>query len=327
MIGAIGMKNTSPKSISHVDVASPIAVIPTGKRVLYNERMNVIVNTIEDSKILRQLVPLILTVVVLLVLIFSLHSALLFFNLFPVRELIDMNIHWVDVAIGITIYLKTSIDFAIFMGRLMTTNTGWKNRVAIEIGTAAGNALGTIAIIGLWVLFKDVHLLLALMVALAALVLFELAHGSLEHFEIWKEGGSIKKTTFNTLYTLLNTINKLTSPILSRIMPNLGEKLKGKGKLSWKQLLVFSASVPFILGLDDFAGYVPLFSVINVYGFAIGVISAHTILNIALFLSPAKTIQAVKNEYISFAGTIAFIGLACYGLWESLRIVLEFFHP
>ncbi len=288
--------------------------------------MNVFVKTVEDSRLLRQLVPLFLTVVVLLVLIFTLHSTLLFFNLFPVRELIDMNIHWVDVAIGITIYLKTSIDFAIFMGRLMTTNTGWKNRVAIEIGTAAGNAVGTIAIIGLWVLFKDVHLLLALMVALAALVLFELEHGSLEHFETWKTGKGVKNAIFLGLSGFLGVINKLTDPILSRVMPNLGEKLKGKSKLSWKELLVFSASVPFILGLDDFAGYVPLFSVINVYGFAIGVISAHTILNIALFLSPAKTIQAVKNEYISFAGTIAFIGLAIYGIWEALRILGNIAH-
>ncbi len=307
------------KEISHV--------IPSDTQVRYNEYMNILVQKIEDSRILRQMVPLFLTIVVLLVLIFALHSALLFFNLFPVREVIDMNIHWVDVAIGITIYLKTSIDFAIFMGRLMTTNTGWKNRVAIEIGTAAGNAIGTIAIIGLWVLFKDVHLLLALMVALAALVLFELAHGSLEHFETWDSAKTPgKKLMYTVLAGFLGTINKLTDPILSRIMPNLGEKLKGQSKLSWKQLLVFSATVPFILGLDDFAGYVPLFSVINVYGFAIGVISAHTILNISLFLSPSRTIRLVKNEYISFAGTIAFIGLAFYGFWESGRIIMEMFH-
>lgn len=288
--------------------------------------MNVFVQTVENSRLLRQFVPLCLTVVVLAALIAMLYGSLLFFNLFPVRETIDMNIRWVDVAIGITIYLKTSIDFAIFMGRLMTTNSGWKNRVAIEIGTAAGNALGTIAIIGLWVLFKDVHVLLALMVTLAALVLFELAHGSLEHFETWKTEYGVKKVIFQALSRFLGVMNKLTTPVLSRIMPNLGEKLKGQSTLSWKQLLLFSGSVPFILGLDDFAGYVPLFSVINVYGFAIGVISAHTILNIALFLSPAKTIQAVKNEYISFAGTIAFIALAFYGLWESGRIIVELFH-
>lgn len=292
---------------------------------MYNTKVRTIVDYIERSRILRQLVPLVLTVVVLFVLVTVLHGALLFFNLFPVREQIDMNIHWVDVLIGITIYLKTSIDFAIFMGRLMTTNTGWKNRVAIEIGTATGNAIGTIAIIGLWVLFKDVHMLLALMVFLAALVLFELAHGSLEHFANWEKDNGVKKYIFLFLERLLGFINKLTDPILSRIMPNLGEKLSGKNGIPWKKLIVFSATVPFILGLDDFAGYVPLFNVINVYGFAIGVISAHTILNISLFLSPSRTIKLVKNEYISFAGTIAFIGLALYGFYETFRIILEAF--
>ena len=73
--------------------------------------------------------------------------------------------------------------------------------------------------------------------------------------------------------------------------------------------------------MDDFAGYVPLFNVVNVYGFAAGVIGAHTILNICLFLSPKRTIAAVKNEYVSFLGTLAFIGLGIYGLIEAGKII------
>jgi len=84
-------------------------------------------------------------------------------------------------------------------------------------------------------------------------------------------------------------------------------------------------SVPFILGLDDFAGYVPLFNVVNVYGFAIGVIVSHTILNIALFLSPTKTIEVVKNEVVSFLGALAFIGLGIYGIVETVKIILHAF--
>lgn len=281
---------------------------------------------IDNSKPLTQLVPLVLTVVVLGVLSLILHLSLVIYNLFPVKVPIVLEIHLVDVAVGMTIYLKTSIDFAIFMGRLMSTYQGWRNRIAIEIGTAVGNAAGTIAIIGLWVLFKDVHILLALMVLIASLVLFELAHGSLDHFTGWKTAGSVKRITFLFLEHLLNGINRLTDPVLSRVMPDLGEKLRGVSNLSWRKLLSLSASVPFILGLDDFAGYVPLFSVVNVYGFAIGVLAAHTVLNISLFLSPSRTIRLVKNEYISFVGTIVFIGLALYGIAESVRIVLEMFH-
>lgn len=248
-----------------------------------------------------QLIPLFLTLVVFAALIGILHFILSFLP-------VSLVPRWYDVAVGATIYLKTSIDFAIFMGRLMATNPGWKNRIAIEIGTAAGNAIGTIAIIGLWVVFKDIQLLLAAMVFLASLVLLELAYGSLEHFR-----------SLRGPYTILRKV--LT--VVTRFTPKIGADLRGKKGLSWGRLLTFSMSVPFILGLDDFAGYVPLFTVVNVYGFAIGVIGAHTLLNIALFLSPRRTIAAVKNAWISFFGALAFIGLAIYGLWETVRIVLE----
>ncbi len=242
-------------------------------------------SAIDASPTLRQLVPLALTLVVFALLFVALYLAVSLFNLVPFATPILMQVRWFDVLVGGSIYLKTAIDFAIFMGRLMAANPGWKNRIAIEIGTAAGNALGTIAIIGLWVILKDVHVLLALMVLIASLVLFELAHGSLEHFANWESEGSIKRLIYLSLHIFLDTIKRFVDPVLSRILPDLGEKLKGSAGLPWKELIIFSASVPFILGLDDFAGYVPLFTVVNVYGFAIGVIGAHTLLNIFLFLS------------------------------------------
>ena len=274
---------------------------------------------------LSQLVPILLTGVVMAGFLILLHAAILIFNLIPSSEKIFLEIRWTDVIVGATIYLKTSIDFAIFIGRMMSANPGWKNRVAIEIGTAAGNAIGTIAIIGLWVTLKNVDLLLALMVFIASLVLFELAHSSLEHFANWQGQGGAKRAAFYVLHGLLDTIKKIIDPVLSRVMPDLGSAMKGQSSLPWPQLLMFSASVPFILGLDDFAGYVPLFSVVNVYGFAIGVIGAHTLLNIALFISPKKTITVVKNEIVSFFGALAFIGLAVYGLVETVKIVLHAF--
>lgn len=280
-------------------------------------------SAIDRSPILAQLIPLSLTVVVLLGLISILHLFLILFNLLPVAQPIVLTLRWYDIAIGATIYLKTSIDFAIFMGRMMAANPGWRSRVAIEIGTAAGNAIGTIAIIGLWVLLKDVHILLAIMVFIASLVLFELAHSSLEHFTSWQAAGGIKRLLFLLLHGILDVIKKGIDPILLRVMPDLSAKMRGKAGLSWTGLMGFAVSVPFILGLDDFAGYVPLFTVVNVYGFAVGVIGAHTLLNIALFLSPTKTIEAVKNETVSFLGALAFIGLGVYGLMETFRIIFS----
>lgn len=115
------------------------------------------------------------------------------------------------------------------------------------------------------------------------------------------------------------SINRVFKPMLRFLIPHA--TLNSQKKFNWMGLLVFSGTIPFILGLDDFAGYVPLFSVVRVYGFAIGVLLGHMILNVCLFLSPEATIRAVKQPIISLLGSIAFIGLALWGFWEVWHIV------
>lgn len=271
----------------------------------------------------QQLIPLILTVVVFLVLYGIFFGVIFGLNLIPGTEHISFKIRWYDVLIGGTIYLKTSVDFAIFMGRLMASNPGWKNRIAIEIGTALGNGLGTIAVLIIWTFFKEVEWLLAIMIFIASVVLFELAFASLEHFSNWESGGKLKHYTYSIINKGLTFAVKLTQPITRKILPDLGEKLKGSQALPWKKLLLFSFSVPFILGLDDFAGYVPLFNIINVFGFSLGVIGAHMLLNIALFINPDATVKIVRNEWVSFIGSLAFIGL---GIWGLIEVAKFFFH-
>lgn len=278
----------------------------------------------KESITISQGVPLVLTIVVFAILVAILHGVLHLLNLLPINDKIHLEIRLQDVLIGMTIYLKTAVDFAIFMGRLMASNPGWKNRIAIEIGTGLGNALGTIIILIIWTFFKEVHILLAAMVFLASLVLFELAYGGLEHFEAWNHEKGIKRILYTSIKKFLDSVLQFIAPILSKVVPDIRSKMKGADTLPWKQLVMLSFSIPFILGLDDFAGYVPLFSIVNVFGFSIGVIAAHTILNIALFVSPETTVRVVKNAWISFAGTIAFILLALWGLYEVVRIL--FFH-
>jgi putative Ca2+/H+ antiporter (TMEM165/GDT1 family) len=58
-----------------------------------------------------------------------------------------------------------------------------------------------------------------------------------------------------------------------------------------------------------------------VFGFGIGVFIGHMILNVLLYISPKKTIAAVKNPIISFAGSIAFMGLAVWGLIEAVKLL------
>lgn len=268
----------------------------------------------------HQAIPLTLTAVVCGFGIAVLFLEVYLLNGFGAAEKIVLQLHWQDILVGMTIYLKTAIDFAIFIGRLMASYPGWKNRVMIEIGTALGNIAGTLAILLLWNIFREIRFLMAGMIILAGLVLIRMAEEGLEHVK--DEEGKYKMSFGGIelwLEKLLRHFNRLVAPILNKIIPKTD--MKATSNKTYWGLFILSFSVPFILGLDDFAGYIPLFNIVNVVGFATGVFLGHMILNIALFLSPKTTIHAVKNPIISFLGSLAFIGIALWGFYEAALLV------
>jgi hypothetical protein len=267
----------------------------------------------------QQVLPIALTLVASTALIAVIYAQITFLNRFTTDD-ISLRVQLADILIGITVYLKTSIDFALFIGNLMRENTGWKNRISIELGTALGNALGTMAVLTLWTFFRAIDWLLAIMIVLAALVLFRLAETGLDHAKHTdREYPVFFRHAVNAVEMVLHHINWFTAPLLKFILPEMSMS-SGARKGFWS-LFVFAIAVPFVLGLDDFAGYVPLFSLVNVLGFTVGIFIAHAFLNILLYISPSKTIQAVKNPLISFFGSLAFIGLACWGIYEALRLL------
>jgi hypothetical protein len=273
----------------------------------------------KNNPLIEQGIPLSLTVISFLFFCSIIYIVIILLNKVNNVDILT-KIYFGDVLVGITIYLKTSVDFAIFIGNLMSSYPGWKNRIAIEIGTAGGNALGTIIILIIWNFFRSVEWLLALMILLAAIVLFKLAQDGLEHTgEKGRNLPAVLQSSERIIELLLHTINNITRPILNRILPQISMK-PGISK-TWTGLFISSLSVPFILGLDDFAGYVPIFNIVNVLGFSVGVLLGHMILNIFLFISPDRTIKVVKNPLVSFFGSIAFILLGVWGLYEVVRIL------
>ena len=267
----------------------------------------------------NQFIPIALTVVVFGALCAFLYSFILLLNRFTGTDIL-LQVRWGDVLVGLTIYLKTSVDFALLIGNLMAAYDGVKNRIAIEIGTAVGNALGTLIVLTIWNFFRDVEWLLAAMIFIAALVLLRLAQDGFEHVHEWDAKFPRWFKTFSGgLESALTNVNGFVAPVLKYIIPH--PTLKPTKGLTFIGLFVASFTIIFLLGLADFAGYVPLFSIVNVFGFAIGVFLGHMVLNMALFISPKKTIIAVKNPLISFAGSIVFIGLAIWGFWEVYKIL------
>lgn len=64
-----------------------------------------------------------------------------------------------------------------------------------------------------------------------------------------------------------------------------------------------------------------MFSVVNIYGFSIGVFLGHMLLSIALFISPKKTVEIVSAPLIMFIGGFAFIIIALWGFYEVIHLL------
>jgi len=269
----------------------------------------------------EQVFPIVLTVFTFLALSVIFYFLIQLLNLLPSKEKIVPEVRVQDVLIGLTIYLKTSVDFAIFIGNLMHSNPGWKKRISIETGTAAGNAAGTFVILVIWNFFREVPVLMVIMIIIASLVLLKMAQESLEEFLVHKENYQRLHMPVSFLEKQLEFLNRFTKPFLGLALPDISiTSIKVMGFVG---LAIFSFSVPFILGLDDFAGYIPLFSIVNVYGFAVGVFLGHMLLNISLFLSPEVTVKIVRAPLILVLGGLAFVGIALWGFWEVLQIIQQ----
>lgn len=271
--------------------------------------------------LIEQALPILLTVLTFLGLSTLLYGLLLILDSLHLSYPIILDFRRREVLFGIAIYLKTAFDFAIYIGNLMDTNPGWKKRVAISFGTAIGNAAGTFLILIVWTLFKEIPLLMIIMIFIASVVLLRMAEESLEEFLKQKKSFIKLKTPVSLLQGQLNFVNHLFRPILRFFVPNLN--LTNTKKLSFINLIVFSFTIPFVLGLDDFTGYIPLFTYVNVFGFSIGILLGHMLLTIGLFASPKRTVAIVKHPFVLVIGGVAFIALGLYGFFETFKILLS----
>lgn len=270
-----------------------------------------------------QTLPIVLTVLSFFGLGVILFLFLHILNLFPLQSKIVLTLHPLDILVGLTIYIKTAIDFALFIGTLMHRHPGVKNRIAIELGTSLGNGIGTLLILAVWIFFKEVPVLLTIMVFLASLVLLRMAEDGLAEYLLTNAHGSINNF-LTASKRILFSINKIFDPLLGKLLPRYSQKEKTHATF-WS-LFVFAVTIPFLLGLDDFAGYIPLFSIINVFGFAIGVFLGHMLLTASLFAFPEKTAQFVRQPIILVFGSFVFVGLSLWGLVEVGKSLLTFIH-
>ncbi len=159
-------------------------------------------------------------------------------------------------------------------------------------------------------------------VLFSSVILLRLAEENFEIFLKQKKSFIKLKMPVNLLQNQLDFVNNLFRPVLRFFVPDLN--LTRTKKLSFMNLIVFSFTIPFVLGINDFAGYIPLFEYINVFGFTLGVMFGHMLLTIGLFLLPKKTVGIVKHPIILIGGGLAFLAIGIFGLFETATLAFFF---
>lgn len=273
------------------------------------------------KNLFEKIIPVLLSFFIFFFLTTLLYGVLLILDSLNLQFPIILDFRKREVIFGILIFLKTAIDFAIFMGNLMHTNPGWKKKIAIAIGTSIGNAFGTFLILTIWTLLKEVPLLMIASILLSSIILFKLSEESFELFLKQKKSFIKIRMPVNLLQNQLDLVNNLFRPLLKFFVPDLN--LTRTKKLSFINLITFSFTIPFVLGINDFAGYIPVFGYVNVFGFTLGVMLGHMFLTIGLFLVPKVTVKIVKHPIVLIGGGLAFLAIGLFGFYEVVRITLS----
>lgn len=241
------------------------------------------------------------------------YGLLHFLNGFDlVAHKLSLTLVFGQFLIGIFIYLKTSVDYALFVGALMEKNPGTPKRIAMNVGTQIGCFLGVTVIVVLWVFFKEIHWLMAILLVIAGMILIGLGDGSQEHFSALPE----------KLRRPLEIFFDVTRPIVKLFTFFMPDNEMSAKEMNTKKLFFVSGIIPFALGADDLAGYMVLLNPVNAFSLLVGIYFGDAIIDIALFFDPEITVKIVKNRWVSYVGALFFIGLGLLSIYHAVRIFI-----
>lgn len=214
-----------------------------------------------------------------------------------------------QVVLGVIIYLKTAVDYALFVGSLMENNSGTPKRIAMNAGTSIGCFLGVTAIAVLWSFFQEVHWLMVVLLVIASMILFKLGDNSQQHF------ASLPAS----LRQPLQWFFALTRPVVEKITFFMPESELSTGTASTVRLFILSMIIPFALGADDLAGYMVLLTTYNIFSLLIGIYLGDALIDAALFANQEVTVRLVKNRWVSYFGAVFFIGLGLMSIIHAIH--------
>lgn len=260
----------------------------------------------------NQLIPISVSLGCFVVFVLLTYFLLNIINGFGIiQQKFILSISFTDILLGMVIYLKTAVDYAIFVGLMMDKNAGTVKRIAMNAGTSIGAFIGVSLVVILWAFFKEISWLMAILLVLAGAVLFSLGDSSQEHFK------AIPAKLKKPLEVFFNIVRPVIS-LLTFFMPN-GE-FKPRKMAGWS-LFIFSGVLPFLLGADDLAGYMALIRTHNIFGLLIGIYLADAFIDIALFSNRKFTVRMVKNRWISYFGALFFVFLGVISFKHAFELI------
>jgi hypothetical protein len=232
-------------------------------------------------------------------------------------EQISLRVQPVDAAVGFFLYFVTAVDYALIIGRMQNSNPGLQARFVMNVCTCVGCFVGVSLVLFVWGFAKEVDWLIIALMIFAGSVMVKLAHEGLEYFEDAKSipwiFRSITAKLVTTLYTLTDSLTfwipELASPNVKRVP--IG------------QLAMWSFLLPFIIGLDDFVGYMGAMTIYNVFSLLVGIYMADILIDILIFISPATTKKVVQSAVLSLVATYAFLYLMYKSYSEAVMLMLH----
>lgn len=225
---------------------------------------------------------------------------------------LTVTLLWGQVLLGVFIYLKTSVDYALFVGALMENNGGVKKRIAMNAGTSIGCFIGVTAIAVLWSFFQEIHWLMAILLVIAAMILFKLGDGSQQHFDSLPA----------VIRFPLRVFFDVTRPVVRLCTFFMPDSELQANSLGVRKLFILSMVIPFALGADDLAGYMVLLTTVNIFSLLVGIYFGDALIDAALFANQELTVKIVKNRWVSYFGAVVFIGLGVMSIIHAAHLYI-----
>lgn len=230
-------------------------------------------------------------------------------------EKIIIHLRLVDFLVGFFLYFVTAIDYALIVGRMQITNPSTGARVVMNIFTCLGCFLGVTLVLFLWGFAKEIDWLIVALLIFAGSVMVKLAYEGLGYFKdspgIWYPLRVLVVQGVTALHTLTQG--------LTFWIPELGSP--SVARMALKELAKWSMLLPFIIGLDDFVGYMGAMTIYNVFSLLAGIYLADVVIDVLIFASPSLTKKLVESPLLSFLASLAFLYLMYKSYSEAFLLI------